>query len=337
MPRKLLTQRPRYTPIPPMKHTAVTQMNRLGEKGEPFLFIIDSSFSRAEIMRPEEAARRGILFDFPGMSNAHAAPQKDAVLDASPMPYGDYLRAFSLVMEHLEAGNSYLATLTCRTPVQCSLGLEDIFFASRARFRLLFRNEFVMFSPERFISINGDTISAFPMKGTIDASVSGALERLMADEKEHAEHITVVDLLRNDLAMVSQNVRVDEFRFPETVRTRDRSLIQTSSRISGDLGEDWHSRIGDILKALLPAGSVTGAPKDMTVDILSRAEQCGRGWYTGICGIYDGNYLDSAVMIRFIKNDGGKYYYRSGGGITVYSDPLSEYREMNDKIYVPVC
>jgi para-aminobenzoate synthetase component 1 len=87
---------------------------------------------------------------------------------------------------------------------------------------------------------------------------------------------------------------------------------------------------------LLPAGSVTGAPKQKTVDVIREAEKADRGYYTGIGGIFDGNNLDSAVLIRFIENHSGKMHFRSGGGITFLSDARSEYHELIDKVYVPI-
>jgi para-aminobenzoate synthetase component 1 len=86
----------------------------------------------------------------------------------------------------------------------------------------------------------------------------------------------------------------------------------------------------------LPAGSVTGAPKAKTVEIIKAAEQEPRGFYTGILGIFDGKQLDSGVMIRFIEKVDGRFFYRSGGGITTQSDCKAEYEEAINKIYVPV-
>jgi len=90
------------------------------------------------------------------------------------------------------------------------------------------------------------------------------------------------------------------------------------------------------MAALLPAGSVTGAPKKKTVEIIRETENYDRGYYTGICGYFDGSRLDSGVMIRFIEKNENGTIFKSGGGLTVYSDPEREYREMIDKVYVPI-
>jgi para-aminobenzoate synthetase component 1 len=174
------------------------------------------------------------------------------------------------------------------------------------------------------------------MKGTIDASIKNAEERLLNDEKEIAEHNTIVDLIRNDLSIVAKNVKVEKFRYVEEVKTSSKTLLQTSSLITGDLRDDFNENIGTIIFSLLPAGSISGAPKKKTVEIIKEAENYPRNYFTGIFGIYDGTNLDSAVMIRFIENVGDELYFKSGGGITFMSNPKIEYQEMIDKVYVPI-
>jgi len=216
-------------------------------------------------------------------------------------------------------GNTYLINLTFKTRIQTSPGLREIYNRVVAKYKLLYKDEFVVFSPETFVSITQNSISSFPMKGTIDAGLPDAEARLLSDPKEKAEHNTIVDLIRNDLSMVSE-----------------KDLLQTSTRISGDLDSIWNERIGDILFTLLPAGSVTGAPKARTVEIIRDTENYDRGFYTGIFGFFDGSNLDSAVMIRFIEKTSDGMFFKSGGGITCFSDCRSEYQELIDKVYLPV-
>jgi para-aminobenzoate synthetase component 1 len=109
-----------------------------------------------------------------------------------------------------------------------------------------------------------------------------------------------------------------------------------SSEITGWLTKGYEYKLGDIITGLLPAGSVTGAPKKETIRIIKESENYERGWYTGIFGVFDGKSLDSAVMIRFIENASYKLYFKSGGGITYLSDPAKEYKELISKVYVPV-
>jgi len=87
---------------------------------------------------------------------------------------------------------------------------------------------------------------------------------------------------------------------------------------------------------MLPAGSVTGAPKKMTTSIIRDIENSDRGYYTGVCGVFDGESLDSAVMIRFIELQNGMMQFRSGGGITFMSQAREEYEELIEKVYVPI-
>ena len=95
------------------------------------------------------------------------------------------------------------------------------------------------------------------MKGTIDASLPDACRLLMDDRKEAAEHATIVDLIRNDLSMVSEQVTVTRYRYCDCLETNKGPILQTSSEICGVLPEDYLSHIGDILFRLLPAGSIT--------------------------------------------------------------------------------
>ncbi len=133
-----------------------------------------------------------------------------------------------------------------------------------------------------------------------------------------------------------EQVHVRRFRYVEPIAARGRNLLATSSEICGELGENWRERIGDIIRTMLPAGSVTGAPKKMTMRIIAGAEQHRRGFYTGVCGYFDGRTLDSCVLIRFLERTGEGLVYKSGGGITVYSDPRREYEELLAKIYLPL-
>lgn len=174
------------------------------------------------------------------------------------------------------------------------------------------------------------------MKGTIDADVENAEELILTDVKEIAEHNTIVDLIRNDLSLVAENVTVEKFRFLSHIKTNQNNLWQVSSKISGDLPQNYTQNIGDILFELIPAGSISGAPKSKTLEIIAQTEQYNRGWYTGVFGVFDGKNLDSCVLIRYIENQNGKLVYKSGGGITFLSNAENEYEELLKKVYVPL-
>jgi len=102
------------------------------------------------------------------------------------------------------------------------------------------------------------------MKGTIDASLKEAKEKILADEKEMAEHIMIVDLMRNDLGKVAKNVKVDSFRYIDRIKAGDKELLQVSSKISAVLASDWHENLSRLLNDILPAGSISGTPKKST-------------------------------------------------------------------------
>ncbi len=238
-------------------------------------------------------------------------------------------------IEHLEQGDTYLINLTFPSVVETQYSLEDIFRHASAKYKFYRPDDFVIFSPETFVKISENRIHTYPMKGTIDASVENASDILMNDEKEIWEHNTIVDLLRNDLSMVSQNVCVEKYRYQDRILSRGVELLQTSSEIVGELTDNWRSQLAELLWSLTPAGSISGAPKKRTLEIIGSLELDERGYYTGICGRYDGETLDSAVCIRYIEQRDGKLWYRSGGGITANSQVDREYDEMLSKIYVP--
>lgn len=316
---------------------ALDAMNYYGKKCTPFLFIIDF-LAQKPYIAPLSNLSKSVFYDFNGFTNHTKKPtsNKKLYFEKFPVNYSLYKQAFDCVYNHLFEGNSYLANLTFPTSININYSLYEIFCYSNALYKLLFDDQFVVFSPEAFILIKDSYIYTYPMKGTIDATIPNAKEILFKDEKEFAEHITVVDLLRNDLAKVSHSVCVEDFRYLSTVKTHNKTLLQTSSAIKGKLYPHYNEHLGWLFAALLPAGSVTGAPKKKTVEIIQQAERYSRGYYTGICGYFDGQNVVSAVMIRFIENCSNGLIFKSGGGITIYSNPEDEYNEMIEKVYVPI-
>ncbi len=251
--------------------------------------------------------------------------------------FSSYQRSFNIVRQNiLWLEIVFLTNLTCRTPVETNLTLKDIYYHSKAIYKLWIKDRFTVFSPEIFVRIHQGKISSYPMKGTIDASIPFAAQLLMNDPKETAEHATIVDLIRNDLSMVANRVSVSRYRYMDRLQTNRGAIFQTSSEIQGILPENYQEHLGDIIFRLLPAGSITGAPKKKTMQIIREAETYDRGFYTGIMGYSDGINLDSAVMIRFVEQEGEKMYFKSGGGITCQSDVENEYNEMKQKVYVPI-
>lgn len=312
--------------------------NGFGKDKVPFLFVIDFEMQKPILIRLDEINPKEILYDIDGKTNSKDGLYKIRRfhLKKNPVDFDEYKNAFDKVMKNLKAGNTYLLNLTFPTHIETDLSLEEIFVLSKAKYKLFYKNVFVVFSPETFIKTENGKIYSYPMKGTIDASIKNARQLILDDPKEKAEHITIVDLIRNDLSMVAENVSVTKFRYIDEIKTNDKNLLQVSSEVSGELPENFKEILGEIIFKLLPAGSISGAPKEKTVQIIRAAEIIPREYYTGVFGIFDGENLFSAVMIRFIENKNGNFYYRSGGGITALSNPESEYKELIDKVYVPI-
>ncbi len=316
----------------------IDRMNYYGTRRIPFIFILDFELKDPVILPLEETTSAGIFFTINGVANhePHAFQTKPVSLDKIPIPYEEYKTAFDRVVDFQRKGYSFLVNLTFQTKLTSEISLSEIYEISQAKYKLLYKDRFVLFSPETFVKIRDGRICSFPMKGTIDASVPNAEQRIINDPKEQAEHATIVDLIRNDLSMIASRVTVDRYRYIDKIKSADKDLLQVSSIISGQLEEDYAASIGSLIYCLLPAGSISGAPKPKTIEIIKEVENYERGYYTGVFGYFDGRNLDSCVMIRFIEKHNGEYFYKSGGGITVYSNPESEYEELINKIYVPV-
>ena len=314
------------------------KLNKFGSEKEPFLFILSYDLSKFYIQKLSNLTST-IKFELNFKEHQKIKTIQKNKLEKFPLSFKEYKKKFDTLQDEIKEGNSYLLNLTAKTKIKTAISLDDIYANTQAKFKLRFQNQdedFVCFSPERFVEIKNNKIFTFPMKGTIDASIPNAKSSILNDKKELAEHTMVVDLLRNDLGIIASNVKVNKFRDLEEINAGDKQLLQVSSTVSADLQENWNEKLGDILTSLLPAGSITGTPKKKTVEILEKLEDYNRDFYTGIFGVFDGEKLDSSVMIRFIEEDIDKNkFYKSGGGITCDSDVLNEYQELLDKIYLP--
>ena len=319
----------------------VEQLNQWGHEKKPFVFLIDFE-QKKPLAWPADGCPDWFQFKFTKASTEQTFSSVDSknvnsvensFIIKHPISIADYQQQFNHVMDALHKGDSFLINLTIPTPVQNTVNFQTYFDHAKSKYVVWLKNDFIAFSPETFIQIVDGKIATFPMKGTIDASLPNAKEILLNDPKEYAEHATIVDLLRNDLSRVASKVRVTNFRYYEEIPTQNGKIGQVSSAIEGELPTDYASRIGTILFDLLPAGSVSGAPKKKTAQLIASIEGTDRGYYTGIAGYFDGVNLDSCVLIRYL---GADQIYHSGGGITFQSDMASEYQEMINKVYVPV-
>ena len=317
----------------------IKELNNLGKHGKTFIFIINYQGDEAYIFEQSDVDPDFILYDFNGKTNhakLHKIVPQTITWEPHFISFSEYRRSFSIIKENILRGNSYLTNLTCATSVETNLSLKEIFEHSQAPYRLWIKNRLTVFSPEIFIRIFDNEISSFPMKGTIDSQIPDAEAQILNDPKESAEHATIVDLIRNDLSKIANNVHVPRYRYIDKIITNKGELLQVSSEIRGKLKLVFPEKVGDILYNLLPAGSITGAPKKATMKIIRSAETYNRGFYTGIMGYCNKSTLESAVMIRFIEQQGNKKIFKSGGGITAQSDVIKEYNEMKQKVYVPI-
>lgn len=313
-------------------------MDELSQQKVPFFFMVNFLKTEIVVLQEKDLKKSSLLVDFESFKNNNPTQTsvKNIYLKSFPKTKDEYKKGFDVVQNHLQAGNSYLTNYTCKTQIETNLSLEEIFHLTKAKYKVLMPDKFVFFSPETFVQITNNTIYTHPMKGTIDASIENAAEILKENPKEKAEHYTVVDLLRNDLSMVADDVKVDEFQRIDFIKTQQKNLYAMSSEISGKIKHQYQGKIGSIMNELLPAGSILGAPKPKTLEIILEAEDYERGFYTGVCGWFDGMNLDSCVMIRYIEKEGDQLYFKSGGGITHMSKLNEEYQEMKNKIYVPI-
>jgi para-aminobenzoate synthetase component 1 len=323
-------------------------MDALSSQKEPFFFVVDFLMENVLIFNQQDLKNQKIWVSFPEFYNVsdEVFTEKEIEWKAFPQAKKEYQKGFDFVQQHLKRGDSYVVNYTCETPIETNLALEEIFHLSKAKYKVLLPNRFAFFSPETFVEIKNQKIFTHPMKGTIDAAKPNAKELLKNDVKERAEHYTVVDLLRNDLSMVADCVTLDEFQRIDYIQTNHKNLYAMSSEISGNVKPEFQNKMGSLLKTLLPAGSILGAPKAKTLDIILKAETHERGFYTGVAGYFDGENLDSCVMIRFVENknfddisqdnEPEQLSFKSGGGITHLSTLADEYQEMKNKIYVPI-
>ncbi|MDQ3142385.1 MAG: aminodeoxychorismate synthase component I [Bacteroidota bacterium] len=308
-------------------------MDSLYSKRIPYIFLISFCKTMGYCIKLCDLNRGEIDFSF----NDSSLPsfKNDFQFNSKPIPYPTYLQSFQKVQDFIQQGDTYLCNLTFETEIQTTLDLKTIYDYCLAKYKFFSKDQFVFFSPERFVHIRDNIISTNPMKGTITAELPNNSDILLKDPKENSEHNTIVDLLRNDLSIVATQVRLANFKYLDKIKTHKGSIWQMSSEISGTVRPEYRQTPAKIFDSLLPAGSICGAPKNRTVEIIHQVENYHRGYYSGVIGVYDGTEIDSAVMIRYIEKKGDKLVFKSGGGITYMSDPIKEYQELNNKIYVP--
>jgi anthranilate/para-aminobenzoate synthase component I len=257
------------------------------------------------------------------------------------MDLAEWTIAVGVLREAIARGDLYQANLTRRTARELRMDprrLADLLWNDNpVPFAICIemgRQAVVSNSPELFLDVDLDSrrVASAPIKGTVPRLLGGseeaAREALLASEKDAAEHLMIVDLIRNDLGRVCDagSIHVPAFRAVRSFR----HLHHLESTVAGTLRPEI--RLSDLLVATLPGGSITGAPKRSALGVLRRLEPVARGPYTGAAGFVrgDGTAVFN-VAIRTALVDGGTVSYHSGGGIVWDSDPLLEWAETETK------
>ena len=213
-------------------------INTLAQNRTPFLFII--SYDKTKIFAQAlDKLDDDIFYKLEDWRNYPVKKRtKNFSFSKFLVDFSTYKKAMNEVLEEIRSGNTYLLNLTFRTPVESNFSLKEIFTYARAKFKLYYKDEFICFSPERFVEIEDNTIATYPMKGTIDANLPHAQESILANEKEMAEHVMIVDLMRNDLGIIGSEVKVEKFRYVEKIKAGKKELLQVSSKITAKLPKD---------------------------------------------------------------------------------------------------
>jgi para-aminobenzoate synthetase component 1 len=255
----------------------------------------------------------------------------------------EYVAAVLEIQERIRDGDTYQTNLTRRitaelpdqlTPAQIFWRIRNDHPASFAAFIDRNGSTVISASPERFFRIENGVISTSPIKGTRprgkDPNDDARLRNeLLRSPKDRAENTMIVDLLRNDLGRICEfgSVRVEQLCDLE----EHPSLFHLVSTVSGRLRSSIE--FADVIRALFPCGSITGAPKISTMGIIDQIESSARGLSMGAIGIYMpasfgmGEFIDTSVAIRTMTIRGSKAELNVGGGIVIDSDPRAEYAE----------
>lgn len=284
------------------------------------------SAERHRPVREKLQAPRYSCNDFPGVQSTFSR--------------AGYLAAVEQAINYIRAGDVFQVNLAQELIVPSRCRADELYLSVRARDAAPFGGYFdldqyqiVSASPELFLKLDDDIVQTRPIKGTRrrsgDAVADAEVARsLLASEKDRAENVMIVDLLRNDLSRVCR---------PESIRIRQlcqieeyRHVIHLVSAVEGRLLPEAH--VSDLIAAVFPGGSVTGAPKIRATEIISELEPTARGAYCGSLGFIsaDGR-AELNLLIRTITAGGGWWRFSVGGGIVAQSEPERELQETFDK------
>ncbi len=284
---------------------------------------------------------RGVLRRLSGPLTEAAPGAFEPPVIQSGFTREEYLRSVAQVREYILAGDIFQANLSQRFVAPWA-GDPFAFYrrliaSNPAPFSAFFRGDdfaIASASPERFLSVDAaGNVETRPIKGTRPRGATPAEDRrfageLLASEKDRAENVMIVDLLRNDLSKVCRPGSID---VPALCALESHPTVHhLESIVTGRL-EGEHTAV-DLLRAAFPGGSITGAPKVRAMEILTELEPTARGVYCGTIGWFGlTGAMDSSIAIRTVTMQGARAYFHAGGGIVADSDPALEYQETLDK------
>jgi anthranilate synthase component 1 len=332
----------RLYPLSPARHHSTEPEGRY--MATESILVFDHRTRRIALLHSgsesdREALRREVVHilrgpvevgDGPG---GHNAP-------APSMTKSEFMAGIGRVKEHITAGDVYQLVLSIRFS-----GETDIHpFAAYRALRLLNPSPYMYYvdfddlqvvgsSPEALAKLKGTSAELRPIAGTRprgnDDEHDQLLERqLLADPKEAAEHVMLVDLARNDLGRtaVAGSVKVEPYRIIE----RYSHVMHMVSGVTGELRSGLDAL--DLFAATFPAGTVSGAPKLRSIELIDELEPVNRGLYSGSVGYFGhGGSMDQAIAIRTVIFSDGRYSYQAGAGIVADSDPEGEHQEVLSK------
>jgi anthranilate synthase component 1 len=282
--------------------------------------------------------------DFIGLAKAGDAPVGQALSaqHISEGPVQDYLDQVARIKRYIVDGDIFQANLSRPWRLTIDVQIRDAAIFRRlsetnpgsfAVLAQLPRMSVISSSPERLVSVRGDSIETRPIAGTRPRAVevdddSRLAAELMQHPKERAEHIMLIDLERNDLGRlcVPGSIHVDELMTLETYQHVHHIVSNVSGRLRPDISP------GEVIRAVFPGGTITGCPKVRCMEILAEMEQQPRGAYTGSIGYINRNGdMDLNILIRTLVRTGESVSFRAGGGIVADSVPLHELAETRAK------
>jgi anthranilate synthase component 1 len=305
------------------------------------LLVFDHLTRRVALLHdgPEEE-RQQLREDVIGKLRGPVPPRAAEVSVAPPqasLSEAEYVERVEACKEYIAAGDIYQIVLSVLFRGKTNVAPFEVYRA----LRLLNPSPYMFFfdfddlqvvgsSPEALVKLNDRTASLRPIAGTLPRGATRTEDvanekALLADPKEAAEHVMLVDLARNDLGRVAAagTVHVDPYRAIE----RYSHVMHIVSGVQGQLAEGFDQF--DLFAASFPAGTLVGAPKVRAMQIIEEMEQVGRGLYAGTAGYFGlSGDMDQAITIRTLVFSGDEYSFQAGAGIVADSVPAREYQEV---------